>query len=126
MAISKEMALMWRAIRKAWSSFSPNRRAALDKVKVHIYTKNKDGSTSKRYLNAWVCAACGETVTDREVDHILCVGRHPETDAEVVAACTKLFCDTSNLQVLCKNCHKAKSLQEKRDGKYKKTRRKKK
>lgn len=58
------------------------------------------------------CAACKEEFTqkDVEVDHTIPIGKDKTWDEFVDG----LFCEIANLQVLCKPCHKVKSLKEKK------------
>ena len=53
------------------------------------------------------CAKCNELFGPKEVqvDHIIEIGKLISWDDWI----TKLFCDVSNLQVLCKSCHLAKT-----------------
>jgi 5-methylcytosine-specific restriction endonuclease McrA len=111
--ISKEMRMLWSQIRRAWTSFSTNRRALLDESVIKVPKLKKDGTESKVLVNHWKCAECGELVTERDVDHRDPVGAQPRTDEEVAAACARLFCGRGNLRILCKRCHKAKSAKEK-------------
>lgn len=113
MAISKEMRLLWSQIRRAWTSWSPNRRAVLNAGVVKIPKLKNDGTESKVLVNHWKCAECSELVTERDVDHIEAVGAQPRCDEEVAAACARLFCGIDNLRILCKKCHAAKSAKEK-------------
>ena len=63
---------------------------------------------------SYKCEQCGRITDKLDVDHIVPVGVSPgsKNDAEgrtwddYIAA---LFCDVSNLQGLCLNCHKAKT-----------------
>ena len=119
MALSKEMKLLWSQIRRAWTSWSPNRRSILNEGVVKIPKLKNDGTESKVLVNHWKCAICGEFVTERDIDHIISIGKAPRCDAEVGPACARLFCEKSNLRILCKKCHSAKSAKEKKDGAYK-------
>lgn len=58
------------------------------------------------------CAACKEEFTqkDVEVDHTIPIGKDKTWDEFIDG----LFCEQENLQVLCKPCHKVKSLKEKK------------
>lgn len=113
MAISKEMRLLWSQIRRAWTSWSPNRRKVLNDGVVKIPKLKNDGTESKVMVNHWKCSVCGELVTERDIDHILPVGAQPSCDEEVAAACARLFCSIDNLRIICHPCHKVKSAKEK-------------
>lgn len=76
---------------------------------------SKTGRLAKHYK----CAHCqGEfTSTNIEVDHI-----NPVVDPKIGFVdwntyITRLFCEKSNYQALCKTCHKIKSAQEKKERK---------
>lgn len=116
MTISDEMKFLWNDIRNAWRHWSPNRRKVLDAAMVKIPKKKKDGTDSKILVKHWICAKCGVAVIERDVDHISAIGKAPRCDEEVGRAAEKLFTNLDNLQVLCKNCHRAKSAKEKSDG----------
>lgn len=59
------------------------------------------------------CAVCKEwfKMADVEVDHIKPCGTFLSAD-DYKTFIPNLFCDRSNLQVLCKACHKIKTKQE--------------
>lgn len=110
--LDPEMILLWKGIRRLWTSFSKNRRALLDSTVVKKPMIKKDGAEGKTMLNYWPCAHCGELVRERDVDHIIPVGLTPTCDEEVAAAVGMLFCPIDNLQTLCKKCHKIKSKED--------------
>jgi hypothetical protein len=120
--ISKEMKMLWSQIRRAWTSFSPNRRAVLDEGVIKVPKIKQDGTESKVLVNHWRCSVCGELVTERDVDHVEAVGAQPRTDEEVAAACARLFCGRDNLRIICRPCHVVKSAKEKSSGTYKRGR----
>jgi 5-methylcytosine-specific restriction endonuclease McrA len=107
--ISPEMALLWKGIRKLWTSFSENRRTLLDSMVVKIPMIKKDGTEGKTLLNYWPCAICGELVRERDVDHVNPIGKSPTCDEEIGKATERLFCSIENLQIVCKPCHKKKT-----------------
>lgn len=84
--------LIIASLRKIWL-FSPERREAKKKAK-----------RGKSYL----CACCKDTYLKVSVDHIDPVGTFVSWDAFI----NRLFCPIENLQVLCKECHDAKSQSE--------------
>lgn len=79
-------------------------------------TEKKVNKKTGRLAQHYVCAKCEEEFTqkDVEVDHI-----EPVVDPKVGFISwdeyiKRLFCDATNLQVLCKGCHKKKSNTEKK------------
>lgn len=75
---------------------------------------NKDGSRAKKDAVQYQCNACGEWTksTAVAVDHIT-----PVIDVQVGFVdwnqfVERLFCDKSNLQVICDTCHNAKTQSE--------------
>lgn len=88
------------ALRKIWS-FSEDRKDVIRTYKVGP--------------NQFQCAACGNIVggKDFEVDHHEPVVL-PEDDSEFSfdKYIERLFCDISNLSLICKSCHKAKTQAE--------------
>jgi 5-methylcytosine-specific restriction endonuclease McrA len=65
---------------------------------------------------------CSKCLSDREVikiDHIEPIGKQPIIFEEFGDWLAKLFCGVRNLKGLCKDCHDAKTKQERKDGKYK-------
>lgn len=60
------------------------------------------------------CAHCKKAVKKLQVDHIIPVGPTPGSknatpDITWDGFINRLFCDVSNLQALCKPCHKVKT-----------------
>lgn len=96
------------AIKRTFSR-SPSHRAALNAAKCPDITGPRGGA---RYI----CEICGDNFGIREVqvDHINPVvpvdtpARNMSWDLIIA----RLFCDISNLQVLCTDCHKKKSAKE--------------
>jgi 5-methylcytosine-specific restriction endonuclease McrA len=105
----EEMRLITSGIRRLWTKFSPSRRYLLNSQKKKIPKINKDGTESKVFINVWECSICGELVSERDVDHIDEVGKLPDIEDELPAWVGRLFCDLSNLQIICKDCHKKKT-----------------
>ncbi len=100
---------------------SPIVREVLAKA-VHPTEKGPRGG--KRYI----CAKCKNTFGQREVsvDHrqpVVPVTKHLQ-DMDYNEIVQRLFCKKSNLQVLCKECHKAKTAEERKKRKYYNDRRK--
>lgn len=75
-------------------------------------TEKKLNPKTKRIAQHYLCAACGEEFTqkDVQVDHIVParVDGFKTWDDFI----SRLFCEIDNLQVLCITCHKEKSKQE--------------
>lgn len=65
---------------------------------------------SGREANHYLCAECGETFpqSNVQVDHIKPIGDWSDWGVAIEA----LFCEAENLQVLCKTCHKKKTKEE--------------
>jgi 5-methylcytosine-specific restriction endonuclease McrA len=96
-------------IRKGFTRW-PDKYEALKKA----YLGKKLNQKTGRMANHYRCSSCqGSFVnTDIEVDHI-----HPVVDVKVGFVSwdeyiKRLYCKASELQVLCKPCHKAKSAHE--------------
>ena len=89
---------------------SPAVREALLKVRREVPKHNKDGSRSKKDAVQYLCAVCNTWTksTAVSVDHI-----NPVVDVNGFVDwntfVTRLFCDSSNLQVICDNCHNEKT-----------------
>ena len=97
-----------RTLRKI-SRQTPEFQAALkaSKVSVGFYKNGKE-----KTLLHFRCAECKElfrTEKEVDVDHIEEIGRYSDYDSVWDWANT-LFCNRSNLQILCREiCHKAKT-----------------
>ena len=84
------------------------------KVRREVPKYNKDGSRAKKDAVQYRCNACGEWTKSSAVavDHIA-----PVIDVKVGFVdwnqfVDRLFCDASNLQVICDTCHNAKTQAE--------------
>jgi hypothetical protein len=103
-------AAVFSALRRAWG-YSPLKKEALDKVKEEYYEKCKNGNSRRRVR--FECEHCGKTYAQKgvQVDHI-----DPVVElsgfVDFNTYIDRLFCPSSGLQVLCKNCHKIKTLAE--------------
>jgi len=83
-------------------------------VKKKAYLGRKVNPKTGRLAGVYECASCkGEFLsTDIEVDHKIPV-INPDTGFTTWDEfINRLFCKASNLQVLCKTCHRAKSGKE--------------
>lgn len=94
----------------------PSRNEALKRTKQYVKTgKYKNGKT--KYLVHHECESCKELFRpeDVEVDHIEEVG---SLDQPIEVWIERLFCDASNLQVLCISCHARKTAKMNRKRMY--------
>ena len=105
-----ENAVIRGALRRQFSR-SPVVREVLMKERREVPKFNKDGGRAKKDAVQYRCNACGEWTksTAVSVDHIT-----PVIDVEVGFVdwnqfISRLFCDASNLQVICDPCHNAKT-----------------
>lgn len=82
------------------------------------YAGRKYDETTKRESNRYKCAMCGDLFKREfvQVDHIEPVSdptlnrEDKKVDWNVVV--NRMFCEQENLQVLCEQCHKHKTLME--------------
>ena len=107
--ISDEMKIILQGIRRLWTQYSPTRRYLLNSRKRKVPKLKADGTPGKVMINVWECEECQDLVSERDVDHIKEVGKMPETEEGLPAWVGRLFCEASNLQILCKSCHKKKT-----------------
>ena len=117
----KDALLFIRRVRQ-FHSFSSLRRAVLSKAKILVDTgkKTKKGDEIRRVK--YRCAKCQGTFRESlvEIDHIRDMGsfvKVSEWDWNQLNALSKftrqflfLFLDEDNHQVLCKSCHRLKTL----------------
>lgn len=88
--------------RKHWSENSPVRKECLKNSCI----KNDDGEEK------WICTHClaYKAASERDVDHIDPIGSNsPKNREEFIHYFNKMDCSVTNLQVLCKKCHKMKT-----------------
>lgn len=102
------------ALRRTFSR-SPTVREVMNKVRRERPWFKKDGSQATKPRVEYLCSECDEWHMGKsiQVDHA-----DPVVDPEVGFVdwntfVARLFCDASNLTVLCKNCHKKKTDSEK-------------
>jgi hypothetical protein len=84
-------------------------------VKHHVLGQAKYAVEGKRHRFEYTCAACGEGYQAKEVqvDHIKpCGSLNKASDLEGFVS--RLFCESGDLQVLCKTCHQTKTNEERR------------
>lgn len=79
------------------------------------FTEQKKNKSSGRLAKHYKCASCGEDFpqTQIQIDHI-----NPIVDPQIGFTTwddfiSRLYCEESNLQCLCLECHKIKTKQEK-------------
>lgn len=101
------------ALRRTFSR-SPIIREVLFKVRREIPKYNKDGSRAKKDAVQYKCNVCATYVgsTMVSVDHINPVVSVTEGFIDFNTFILRLFCDASNLQVVCDSCHNTKTQAE--------------
>lgn len=75
-----------------------------------------DGGKHKVMLRVFTCNDCNEDSLlqkDINVDHIIPIGSFKALD-EIQDFVRRVYCDYSNLQILCKDCHKIKTDRERK------------
>ena len=84
---------------------------ALNEAKTEKKINPKTGRLAQHYR----CAACSDefTAKDVQVDHCVPIGKDRTWDEFI----DLLFCEKDNLQVLCLECHKKKTLMERKNNK---------
>lgn len=79
--------------------------------------RNSGEIHSKRKRVSYPCSGCGKLFKGNEVnvDHIDPIG-HGVFDKieDTIEFFNAVYCDESNLQILCKSCHKEKTAKEKK------------
>lgn len=80
-------------------------------------TEKKTNPKTGRVAQHFMCAACGKDFPQREVqiDHIIPIGFDKTWDEFI----NGLYCESDNLQVVCIQCHKKKTLTENKNKKKK-------
>lgn len=98
------------ALRGAFSKYPPKFDAKIEA---------RTTVEGQRHRYEYQCASCGNTFRDKEVqvDHIKPAGSLKTFD-DLPSFVENLFCEVENLQVLCKDCHKAKTKEEREAKKY--------
>lgn len=94
------------ALRRAWSRY-PNRYEALKLAKRSYKGSNK----LQRF--EYQCAGCKKCYQQKlvSVDHIVPCGSLKCWE-DLIGFCQRLFCAVTGLQILCKTCHSAKTVEE--------------
>lgn len=97
--IRPEMVRLISAARKVWR-YSQTRRDVLKKAE---------------FESGWyICTKCKRETEKPHVDHIVPLGKQPQTFLQFGIWLVKLFCGSNNLQVLCTKCHKEKTKRERK------------
>lgn len=96
------------ALRRAWTKY-PVRYQVMDSAR-KPYT-----GTDKRTKWVYECASCHNLFksTEVNVDHITPAGSLNKY-SDLPQFVQNLFCETDNLQVLCKTCHDVKTKEERK------------
>lgn len=104
------------ALRRNYARYCPRYEERLNMNRIEVDVINKDGSVSIRKGVRFKCDQCGELVntTNYNIDHIEPVIEIGKTidDYTLDEFLERLDCELSNLQILCKPDHCAKSKQE--------------
>jgi 5-methylcytosine-specific restriction endonuclease McrA len=98
-----------RNIARMW----PEKNKARDKAKVRVEIgKFQNGNTE--YRTMFKCAGCGDNFSREEshTDHVEAVVDPATGFVDWNTYIERLFCDSSNLQILCISCHTSKSISE--------------
>lgn len=101
------------ALRRVFSR-SPVIREVMFKVRREVPKYNKDGSRAKKNAVQYQCNVCTTFVgsTYASVDHIIPVVSVSDGFVDYHTFISRLFCDISNLQVICDACHQIKTQTE--------------
>ena len=93
-----------RAASRRW----PPKYECLNEAK----TEKKVNSATGRVAQHFLCNSCRGEFSSKnvQVDHVEPIGKDTTWDVFI----DRLFCEKENLQVLCIDCHKAKTLKEKK------------
>ena len=102
------------AIRRIFSR-SPDVIETLKKVRRERPWHRQDGTVAKRPRVEYLCHSCNDWFMgkDVQVDHAIPVVDPIKGFDSWDVFVDRLFCDPSNLNVLCKSCHKKKTDSEK-------------
>lgn len=96
-----------KGLRRAWGFTDPTRKAFKNR-----HTIRKKNPSTGYMKNYWECEQCKRLTPEIKVDHIIPIGKEPQTWIELCAYIYRLFCRVQNLQLLCEHCHNLKTAQE--------------
>ena len=101
------------AIRRTFAR-APVKQEVLKAVRKEFPKYNKDGTRSKKDAVCYLCNVCKEYKgsTHVSVDHIIPVVSVEEGFVDWNVFVERLYCGKENLQVICEECHKAKTKRE--------------
>lgn len=107
--VGRYRAFVTSVVRGGFRRF-PNKFVVLKNAFVGKFINKKTGRDAAHY----VCASCGKqyVAKDVQVDHISPVVSSTEGFVSWDRFIERLYCDVSNLQVLCTSCHKEKTASE--------------
>ena len=101
---------------RKWFTYSDKYKKVKEMARVEKPIMKKDGSISKRKSVRYRCKSCKNTFKSGEVqvDHIITVVPLFSNTSKMSLAqyIQKVDCPISNLQLLCKECHKIKTKKE--------------
>lgn len=108
------------AIRRVFSR-SPMVRDTMMKVRREVPKFNKDGTRAKKDAVQYLCGVCNEYVSSTKiaVDHKIPVIDVDKGFVDWNTFVDRVFCDLSNLQVICDPCHQAKTNSERFERQFK-------
>lgn len=105
---SRYFSFIRSALRQAWTRYPVKHQVLKAAQKPY---KGDD----KRTRFVYTCACCSEDFKgkDVQVDHIKPAGSLKEYE-DLPAFVSNLFCESVNLQIMCKPCHAAKTKEERK------------
>lgn len=106
-----EQAVVISALRRVFRRYPPY-KDCLEAAKKEYFIQSKHGKSLRRVH--FQCAHCKKMVVNKQkvVDHVDPVVSLKSGFVDFNTYVKRLFCSIDNLQVLCLNCHKAKSKAE--------------
>lgn len=112
---NKDLTAIRTGLRKAFTQ-SKYKAAFLAKHKVTIPRYTKSGKLHKKPWSKYKCVRCEELfkADDINLDHIEAVGSFKEAK-HIEQFFFRIFCDESNWQILCHECHSDKTKEERAD-----------
>ena len=94
------------ALRGAWGRYP---------VKHQVKLSNRKTVKGKKHHYEYNCVACNDWFPDKEVqvDHIQPAGSLTSY-SDLPGFCERLFCESKDLQIMCKPCHQLKTNEERK------------